>query len=94
MMKVRKRASTTSRSEPAKTLTAASARRPSKKTAAARHLPKLRKVHPELRKMVDDFLKEKNIPLQVAKMHFSASVNGDQHCCTIDGETVCGSECP
>ena len=48
---------------------------------------------PELRAMVNDFLKSKNIGLQVHTMHFVSAAAGDFHCCKIGDHIECGPQC-
>ena len=57
------------------------------------HVSMLNDIHPELRKMVNTFLSERNIPFQVHQMHFAPESVGDQKCCVIDGQVVCGPQC-
>ena len=60
-----------------------------------KHLPKMRKVHPELREMVNNFLQERNLPLRVNAMHFTTKISSANfNCCTINGMVVCGPQCP
>lgn len=61
---------------------------------ASQHIPKLNEVHPHLRAMVNHFLEKQNIPLKVHTMRFAEDVVGDHNCCLINGEIVCGPECP
>jgi hypothetical protein len=75
-----------------KSLTAASPSKSASKTTT-RHLAKLTDVHPELRAMVNDFLKSKNIGLQVHTMHFVSAAAGDFHCCKVGDHIECGPQC-
>jgi|HubBroStandDraft_6_1064221.scaffolds.fasta_scaffold4028713_1 hypothetical protein len=59
-----------------------------------KHLSKIKEIHPELRKLVNRFLEEKNIPLKVGAMHFTSEAEADYGCCTINGMVVCGPQCP
>ncbi len=59
-----------------------------------KHLPKMKKIHPELRKLVNSFLEKRNIPLKVGAMHFTSEAAVDYKCCTINGMVVCGPQCP
>jgi hypothetical protein len=68
----------------------------SMKTASkttTRHLTKINDVHPELRAMVNDFLKSKKIGLQVHTMHFVRAAAGDFHCCKVGDHIECGPQC-
>ena len=59
-----------------------------------KHLPRMRKIHPELREMVNSFLREKNLPLKVNAIHFTTNMASPNfNCCTIDGMVVCGPKC-
>jgi hypothetical protein len=59
-----------------------------------KHLPAMRKIHQELRKTVNNFLQQKNLPLKVQAMHFTTNMASvDFRCCTIDGMVVCGPQC-
>lgn len=61
---------------------------------AKRHLPAVRKIHPELREMVNNFLRERKLPLKVHAMHFSTNMASmGFKCCTINGMVVCGPQC-
>jgi hypothetical protein len=60
----------------------------------AKHLPKMNKIHPELRKLVNNFLEERNIPLKVDAMHFTSEAAVENNCCIINGMVVCGPQCP
>ena len=60
-----------------------------------KHLPTVRKIHPELRKMVNNFLRERKLPLKVHAIHFTTDMaSGNFNCCTINGMVVCGPQCP
>ena len=59
-----------------------------------KHLPKMNEIHPELRKLVNSFLEERNIPLKVDAMHFTSEATGEYNCCKINGMVVCGPQCP
>jgi hypothetical protein len=59
-----------------------------------KHLPAVREIHPELREMVNNFLRERNLPLKVHAMHFTTDLaSSDFNCCTINGMVVCGPQC-
>jgi len=59
-----------------------------------KHIPKMKEVHPERCELVNKLLKEKNIPLKVNAMHFTANMASvDSNCCVIDGMVVFGPRC-
>jgi hypothetical protein len=61
---------------------------------AKKRLHAVREIHPELREMVNNFLRERNLPLKVHAMHFTTDMaSSDFNCCTIDGKVVCGPQC-
>ena len=51
-------------------------------------------LHPQLTAMVNNFLREKNIPLQLHSLRLAEASPRDVHCCVIDGMVHCGPECP
>lgn len=58
------------------------------------HAAALKDVHPELEAMVNNFLQEKKIPLQLHSIRFSTESPGACGCCMIGGMIHCGPECP
>jgi hypothetical protein len=58
------------------------------------HRVALNDVHPELREMINNFLQEKNIPLQLHSIRFADESPGGFNCCIIAGMVHCGPECP
>jgi hypothetical protein len=63
-------------------------------TSVNQHAALLNDVHPELRKMINNFLQSKNIPLHLHSISFTAVAPAVFHCCMIDGMIHCGPECP
>ncbi|GEM_PF-6002310 len=58
-----------------------------------KHLPKMNEIHSELRKLVNTFLEERNVPLKVHAMHFASTAAEESKCCIINGKVVCGPQC-
>ena len=65
-----------------------------KDARAKKHLPAVRKIHPELRELVNNFLRERKLPLKVHAIHFTTNMTSMAFkCCTINGMVVCGPQC-
>jgi hypothetical protein len=58
-----------------------------------KHISKMNEIHPELRKLVNTFLTERDIPLKVHVMHFTSKATKESKCCYINGKVVCGPPC-
>lgn len=55
----------------------------------------MNEVHEAARNSVNDILKQKGIPLQVHSLSLtSEDVANPGRCCKVDGEWVCGPQCP
>jgi hypothetical protein len=62
--------------------------------AATQHISRLKRVHPQMRRMINKFLRSKKIPLKVHTLRFVEDVGDDYNCCVINGQIVCGPQCP
>ncbi len=52
-------------------------------------------VHEQARNMIDELLKQKGLPLRTHSVHLASdTADGPIRCCWIDGEWVCGPQCP
>jgi hypothetical protein len=58
------------------------------------HAATLNEVHPELSAIINNFLRERNIPLQLHSIRFAETSPNDFHCCVIAGTIHCGDDCP
>jgi hypothetical protein len=66
---------------------------PRQSSQVSAHTQKIQAIHPELTKLVNNFLADKNIPVSVHQMHFGTVGSPPIKCCTINGMTVCGPQC-